>query len=392
MHYTESKLREAFEGRFDDVQDMERLWLSGRAPQDGVQGFLRNTAKSFERLANCAALLDATRQSRQWFGQAARFYLESIDAARVRRDICSRSKWESEPRRVANALHCALLSHDQSRIDTAADVALGMDECYVDVFKDDYTDFPALYYNAKSKAAVTVNDGQAPVFLDELRTGISRLSDPSPFWETVPTFYQAVLDRDEQTADDVVETLLDYYDDDPSAPAQYVLHTVGAFVVLARRHDLAVSVESERVPEALVRDEIPADDVELPVDDDLIEIDVLSSVDRFELERDEDNTPVIAGYVYHPGDVEIHASDVPERAAGRLLADDWIEAALSEAEWRDHYDDELVADATAAFEEGTLGRKLVVLQDRTDGPLFDDSLAELPIDSIDIQKGAGFRK
>lgn len=72
-----------------------------------------------------------------------------------------------------------------------------------------------------------------------------------------------------------------------------------------------------------------------------------------------------------------------------MLSGEWIDAALEEATWRDHYDDDLVADAKTAFEDGTLTRKLVVVQDRTDEYLFDESLTTLPVDDVELLKGAG---
>lgn len=390
MAYSEAELIEAFESRLEDVQRKERLWTGGKAPQDGVQGFLRNTAKSFQRLASCAVLLGATRQSRVWFGQAARYYLESIDAARVRRDICARGVWESEPRRATQALTCALVSHDEDRLTDAAAVALEMDECYLDVFAEDYTDFPALYDNAMAIAAVAVDDPRAPEIIDELRGGVDQLTEPSEYWTAIPEFYQAIIDGEERTATERLDELFEYYDDESTDTAGYVLHQICAFVRLARRHGLDLTVASPRVPDALVRESVQ-DDTELDVGSNLTDLTVASCVGRFELDRDDEGTPVIAGYMYHVGDVEVHASDVPEREAGQLLSEGWVEAALEEAQWREHYDDDLVADATEAFADGTLRRKLVVLQDRVDGPTFDASLAELPIDKIDLRKGAGRR-
>lgn len=390
MSYTEAELTAAFESRLEDVQRKERLWTGGKAPQDGVQGFLRNTATSVQRLACCAALLGATHQSRTWFGQAARYYLESIEAARVRRDICARGVWESEPRRATQALTCALVSHDEERVADAASVALGMDEYYLDVFTDKYTDFPASYYNAMARAAVAVDDPCTAERIDGLRGGVDRLTDPSEYWAAIPEFYWAIIDADEPTAEQHLNELFEYYDDDPTDPARYMLHQVAALLRLAHRHDLNLTVDSPRVPETLLQESIPDDDVRLDIDGDLTDLRVTSRTGRFELERDEDGTPVIAGYMYHVGDAEVQAADVPEREAGRLLSEEWVEAALNEAEWRDHYDD-LVAAANEAFADGTLLRKLVVLQDRVDGPTFDESLAELPIDKIDLRKGAGRR-
>lgn len=125
------------------------------------------------------------------------------------------------------------------------------------------------------------------------------------------------------------------------------------------------------------------------MDVDLSDLQFTSDVGFFELERDDDGAPVIAGRIYHPGGEPVRAEDVPEREAGRVLSDEWVEAALEEATWRDHYDDELVADAKTAFEYGTLIRKLVVVQDRTDQHLFEESLTELPIDDVQLLKGAG---
>ena len=47
-----------------------------------------------------------------------------------------------------------------------------------------------------------------------------------------------------------------------------------------------------------------------------------------------------------------------------------------------------MADAKAAYEDGTLQRRLLVLQDRSDGGTFDESLSELPLDGLEVKKGA----
>ncbi|ELZ26985.1 hypothetical protein C475_08621 [Halosimplex carlsbadense 2-9-1] len=306
--------------------------------------------------------------------------------------MLSRGDWCGEPQRFTRALRDALVSRDDHLTAEIATEALGMDECYLDEFADDYTDFPAYYYGAKALAAFALDHERAPELLAHLEEGIQRLDDPGQFWTTISDYYHALLDRSQADAQAALDGLFDYYAGnrpEPDDPKHFVLHEICAYILLARRYGLDITIDSERVPAALTREDVPADDVELDID--LSDLTFKSDVGLFELERDDDGTPVIAGRIYHPGGAEVTAADVPEREAGRVLSDDWIEAALDEASWRDHYGDDLVNEARAAFEDGSLVRKLVVVQDRTDGSLFDESLTELPVDDIELMKGAGKR-
>jgi hypothetical protein len=160
-----------------------------------------------------------------------------------------------------------------------------------------------------------------------------------------------------------------------------------ALLYLAYRRGVLVKLESDRLPEGLVTEAIP--DNERRLDIDVSELEFSSPVGLFELERGDDGSPIILGRIYHPGHEPVSADDVPERAVGTVLSDEWIEAALDEAEWRSHYDTDLVSEARTAHEEGKLRRKLVVVQDRTDEYTFDETLAKVSVDEIEILKGAG---
>ncbi|WP_159076959.1 hypothetical protein [Halococcoides cellulosivorans] len=265
-----------------------------------------------------------------------------------------------------------------------------MDEVYLDEFAEDYPDSPANFYDMKAHAALALDDDRATTYVAELRDAIEVTDDPSLYWETIPEFYAAVLDGSTADVEAALADLHDFFVSEapnPDDPSEYVLDDVAASVVLARRHGLDPMIESDRVPEAVLREEIPADDPTLDIDIDSLQF--TSDVGFFELERDDEDRPVIAGRIYHPGGEPVSADDVPEREAGRVLSDGWIEAALDEAEWREHYDDAMVAEAREAYEDGTLQRKLVVVQDRTDGHTFDESLAALPVDDVAMLKGAG---
>ena len=80
--------------------------------------------------------------------------------------------------------------------------------------------------------------------------------------------------------------------------------------------------------------------------------------------------------------------DVPERPAGRVLDNEWVEVALIEAAWRDHFDDDLVADAMEAYEAHELYLKFVVVQDRADRHTFEGGVSNL-VDGIKFLKAAG---
>ncbi|MFC7232005.1 hypothetical protein ACFQMM_12455 [Saliphagus sp. GCM10025308] len=295
----------------------------------------------------------------------------------------------------ARAVNAAVLSRDEELLANVAAATLAMDESYLDAFTESSLSAPARYYNAKVKAAIAIDDKSVRALLANLEESLERFEEKSPYWEVIPVYYRALVDGSEPAAQTSLSELYDYYaaeEPDPDDPRWFVLHHVCAHIVLARRRGLRVSRKSDRLSEALLREDVPADDTELDVDVDLDAFQVTSDVGFFELERDGDDQSVIAGRIYHSDGEPVSADDVPEREAGRVLSDEWVVAALEEATWHDSYDDKLVADATAAFKDGTVGRKLVVVQDRTDEHTFDESLAELPIDDVTLLKGAGRRR
>ncbi|SFR98043.1 Immunity protein 49 [Halomicrobium zhouii] len=392
MTFTEAELREYIQDARAELDFNTGLWRDGSVAIDGVTNITRNTGKQYNRLATGAALLGVVRDARNCFGEAARIYLEQIRATRLRRDIRERILWEGEPRVFFRALNAGLLSRDESLLTEIATEAIEVDESYLDEFASDYPDSPAQYYDMKVHAALVLGDERAATFLDELRDVLDVITDKSQYWEVIPRYYQALLDESASATEAALRELHDFFageEPDPDDPNKYVLHDVCAYIVLARRHGLDVSIDSDRLPEVLLKEDIPHEDVELDVD--FGNVQVTSDVGLFELERDDDGSPVIAGRIYHPGGREVTAEDVPEREAGQVLSDEWVDAALDEAAWRDHYADDLVADAQEAFADGSLTRKLVVVQDRTDEHLFDESLTTLPIDDIELLKGAGRR-
>lgn len=390
MTFTDETLRDHLERSEAEVRRMGRLWNEDKVPVDGVPGFAYSAAKAYEQLACTAALLGAVSQSRRWFGTAASLHYERVVSGRLRRDSRERMVWEAEPRKLSEALMTALLSRDEELLTDIARDAAALDEAYLDEFADEYPDSVASYYQTRVKAALVLDDERAVEWLSKLVDAVEALSDPSRYWQVIPEFYRALNAGDDEAADSAIEELFEFYverDSEPDEPRKYVLRPLCALVVLARRHDVHVTVDSERVPKNLVQEATPEHDRRLDVD--VSDVEVTSRVGFFEVEYDEDGTPVIIGRIYHSGRGDVTADDVPEREAGRVLSDEWIEAALDEARWRDHYDDSVVEDAATAYRDGSLLRKLVVVQDRTDGGTFDESMATLPVDKIQLLKGAG---
>lgn len=390
MTPTETELHKHIEEAAEDVRQVDRGWAEDLITIDSVPSALSSAARAYNYLATTAAMLGATEQARQWFGEEARWYAESRKGYRLRRDMRELGDWKNEPPILSRAVDAAVLSRDQEIVQSVARCTLEMDEVYLEVFSDDAPVSAAKFYNSKAKAALAIDDERARGLVNRLETEVQHFDDPNRYWQAMPQLYRGLLEGSEAAVQSAVTELYEYHADrdfDADDPRQYVLQHVCAYVVLARRHGIDVSIESDRLPDAILHEDIPADDVELDVD--LSGLRLTSRVGFFELEQADDGQPVIRGRIYHPGGGDVTADDVPEREAGRVLSDAWIEAALDEAEWREHYDDDLVSEARAAFEDGTLRRTLVVVQDRTDEYLFDESLAELPIDDVQLLKGAG---
>jgi hypothetical protein len=393
MSITDSTLREHLAEVQEALERREYSWEEGLITVNSGQGAIYSTAKAYSYLSNTAALLGAARQAREWSGEAARYYIENIRAARARRDMLPQVTWKDEPQMFARALNHALMSQERELLIQVATEALAMDDSHLHVFAEDHPDSAASFFQMKTQAALALEDDRAAPLSRSLQEHVDRLSDPTQYWERIPVFYQAVVEGDASAAQSAFDDVYDYYagnDPDTDDPRWYVLETPCALLILARQHGIDISVSSDRLPEVFLREQVPEDNIELDVD--VGGTQTMSHVGRFEIEEADDGTPIIAAIMYHSGAGEVHASDIPDREAGRLLSDAWIEAALDEADWREHYDDAPVGAAREAFENGTLLRKLVVLQDRTDGGTFDESLSELPIDKIDLQKGAGLQR
>lgn len=392
MTFTDETLREHLETSEAEVRRMGRLWQEDKVPVEGVPGFAYSAAKAYEQLACTAALLGAVSQSRRWFGTAASLHYERVVSGRLRRDSRERMVWEAEPRKLSEALTMALLSRDEELLTEIARDAVALDEVYLDEFANEYPDSVASYYQSRVKAALVLGDEETSECLSGLVDAVETLSDPSQYWQEIPKFYRALDTGDEEAVESAIGQLFEFYverDAEPDEPRAYVFRSLCALVRLAQRHDVSVTVDSERVPKYLVQESLPEDDHRLDID--VSDVAATSRVGFFELEYDEEGTPVIIGRIYHSGHGDVTADDVPERGAGRVLSDEWTEAALDEAQWRDHYDDDLTESAVSAYEAGTLKRTLVVVQDRTDGGTFDESLTELPVDNIKLLKGAGRR-
>lgn len=392
MESTEADLEDEIVDISADIRRKAGYWRDGIVPIDGVTNVAYSTARDYERLAKTAALLDATRQSRAWFGEAARFYFAHVRAGRLRRDIRERSVWEGEPRKLWRAMACALLSRDETLLAEIASDALDLDDAYLEAFADEYHDSPSHYYRARVFAALVLQDGRTGELLEAFEASVEQRSESNQYWQAAPRFYRGLVDGSEADVEAALSDLHEFYVDnapEPDDPNAYVLHYNCAQLLLARRRGFEVDIESDRLAGALLRDDLQPDDIVLDVD--VPGIEMVSDVDLFELEGDEAGSPVIAARIYHPGGKPVTAEDVPELAVGRVLSDSWIEAALEEAERRDHYEDSLVAEARDAYEDGTLTRKLVVVQERMDEHTFDESLAALPVDDIELEKGAGRR-
>lgn len=247
MNTTESALNEHLEDAVDAVERRAQSWRDDRITVDSVPSATYSTAKKFTSLAKTAALLGATEQSREWFGEAARFHLDQIKGHRLRRDIRARVDWKNEPQRFSRAINAALSSRDEELLAEAATGAVDMDECYVEEFADDYPDFLAVYYNAKVKGALAIDDERAPDLLDEFERGLERLEDKSLFWETIPEYYRALIEEERSATQAAVSELFEYHagkNPDPDDPSYFVLDAVCAYILLARRHGIKVSVTS----------------------------------------------------------------------------------------------------------------------------------------------------
>ena len=390
MDDSDTALYEHLEEAVEGMHRRGSYWREDAIPLDGITNVTYGSAREYERLAKSAVLLGAIRQSRAWFGEATRFYLEHIRAGRLQRDMQDLSNWEGEPRMFGGALYSALLSHDEEVLTEVATEALTMDDkTYLDAFADEFIDYPSIYYSVKIEAALVLEDERASQLLEQFRAELDRVGETSQYWELLPEYYRALIDGNVSAAKAATVELAEAHleeNPNPDSPDEYVLHDACAYVVLAQRYGVEITPESDRLPAALLTEAIPENDVELDVD--LSDLQVMSKVGFFELERNDEEAPVIAARIYHPGGELVGTKDIPEREAGRVLSDVWIEAALDEAIGRDRHDQQLVADAKTVFEDGTLTRKLVVVQDQVDEFTIDESIGDSPIETVEFLKGA----
>lgn len=108
-----------------------------------------------------------------------------------------------------------------------------------------------------------------------------------------------------------------------------------------------------------------------------------------EITRDPDTGEyVLVASIKHPGDREATVDDLPMTEAGRILSDEWVNAVIETLRASDDGEQNQLAETLGtAREQGALERKLVIQQEQRGSHLFDETLADLGIDRIDIVAG-----
>lgn len=372
-------LRAAAERFEDRIAGEQRHLAAGNVVGERLPAFLYGLGTAHDDLARTRALLGDGDGARTAYAAGAVYYLSSVHESRKRRGLLGPRQRRDQPHTGIRAIERALLSRDDDLVACAAREVVGMDEAVL-VASDNRS-----FYAAKALAAVVLDDDRVEQFVEEYRHATRH--DRTTGDEAALLVVEGVAERDASKVARGLEKALD-------RPGPYAAGTDGeadrevddhlaALCLLAGRKGLDLSVEAPAVPAVLVPDPSSATRVvragEPPGEGALPDV-----------HRDpETGAYVVVERIPFP-DGPLTADDLPGTPDGRLLSDEWLDAAIDRLRGVDDPDRrELAGELADAREEGTLRRRLVVHPGERErsGYRVERSVFEAGIDAVELYTG-----
>jgi hypothetical protein len=315
-------------------------------------------------------LLGNVSVARNAFRDSAEYYTKYVRDIRNRRDELDPVKWEEEPGMLVRALHYGILGSDWDSVTDPAELALTLNDAYLDRFSPEYDNSPFRYYNAKVLAAIVADHTDQAELLTAFDDAIDGLGNPLA--TELSSVYGALIDRDAAAAKKALFDLLEIYRTERAAdhddPDAYMETGVTALVRLAQELSLDVTIESEYVPAAL-----------LDESDTASEATTDPQVDRVAYDATDDEY-VLTVIIDHPGDREVTATDLPSDEGGRVFTEEWFQTHAATLAATADADRPLVETLDA----GDVVRELVIIDRKQSTHLFDESVGEL-VDDVTIK-------
>lgn len=240
-------------GRVRDVRERTRVLLkNGGVPKEKRPSTNRMIGNNSRSIALYHFKLGECDEGRDEFQTAVNSYQTAIELSRTRVDVVDRS----DPIRVRDLLHMALLTGDSDLVETAAELALNTPSEYTDEYSSLYH-----YYYVMALAGAITDTGSLKEYLQLLDTEIDAI-DPAYVEDDIHVFYrtwwttlEGIISREEQRVQAGITDLLAHHDDtapeETTHPKELVCISATALLVLARWHGLEIHIDSEYIPECV---------------------------------------------------------------------------------------------------------------------------------------------
>lgn len=372
MSLSDSDARERLDATQERLADIQNHIEEGRIDRDEPE-VLYTIARTNERIAECLAILDRTDESRSRFQTAAETFLECIEAFETRDD---EDDIRTLPVKITIALHCAFVAQAEDIATTLANKSVALSEEEMTTFslgskptaKEAFRTLTSQLW-----AAVYLNDPLAHEILDEYRKAAR--AENERFLLPMADIFEGFVTYDEEKVRDGIQRRISLHEerfaDGYDSVHDAVAMTEAAFVHLAARKGIDVSVNSEFLPPVLLPDGEQSDASRDP----------LASVF---IDWDEETGDLILEHVMSfEADREVTVDDIPEDRFGSVLSDAWL-GELREAVLENPTG--VAPDVREGLQSETVIRRLVIRTPKSHSHLFDESFRDSPIDKIDFHR------
>ncbi|MCU4802445.1 immunity 49 family protein [Halobacteria archaeon HArc-gm2] len=343
-------------------------------------GFRSLLARNYKKAALAASMLENQEDSREWFKNAANNHVIHVRQERENPEPVDTINFENHPSIIIRAIDEALIAGAEPELREALSVVPSFSAEFLEQF--DFEDSPYRFYNVQVLAAIIRRSPDQEALLDSLRDAVEPLDDS--LLDQLVRVYQGFVDADETTLRTEFPALVEAYgadtDDDPEYPDDYISTTITALLALAYHQGYDVEVESEYVLNCLLPPAETRSHRHARVCSHITDA-------RVTIE-DQDDGPLVTCLLDHPGDRDITLDDLPADEHGTVLTEKWLDGTIERLRESDVDEAQALGETLAEErEEGEIRRQLVAYQAASDPHLIDESIGDLDLNDVDLQKG-----
>lgn len=234
------------------VEDLNMM-RSEDLPRKGESNGLDDVGFTTRRIGLYKILSGDANGASPWFGQAARYFLASRETFwEYLTESTDQDFWRSDPIRVRDAFHAALLSGLEDRRREAIRAVQSLDDEYPQRFQQDRS----RYDRIQAAAAVLEDDPEAERLIETFDTNLHGTPDDARvLYEGYAETLRGILDRDREATqrglDKIATDHLDDVPEDPDSPLDAINVSASALTVLAHLKGVDVRLETEAIPDAV---------------------------------------------------------------------------------------------------------------------------------------------